>query len=166
MEHHPELIPRRGELIAWASALLVTGAWVLLTRLELRVSPLLVLLGILLGIAAVSISLGNWMDRHTTLTLGEEGVSYRNGLRTVRMPWDEIQEVRVRQVLWGERVEVIRQQAYFRFHTLGEVKAHGKIIGRTGFVEGKRILERIVENAGLRESRQIDSGSGYSYSRR
>jgi len=166
MKHHPELIPRRGELIAWACALLVIGAWVLLARLELRVSPLLILLGILLGIAAVSISLGNWMDRHTTLTLGPEGVSYRNGLRAVRLAWDEIQEVRVRQAPWGERVEVIGQQAYFRFYTLGEVKAHGKIMGRTGFVEGQRILERIVENAGLRETGPIDSGSGYSYSRR
>jgi hypothetical protein len=166
MEHHPELIPRRGELIAWACALLVIGAWVLLTRLELPVSPFLAPVGILLGAAAASISLGNWMDRHTALTIGPEGVSYRNGLRAVRTTWDEIQEVRVWQAPWGERVEVIGKRAYFRFNTLGEVKAHGKIMGRTGFVEGKRILERIVDNAGLRESGPIYSGSGFLYSRR
>ena len=54
------------------------------------------------------------------------------------------------------------------FHTLGEVEANGRVLGRTGFVEGERVLKQILERAELSETKQLDFGNqqgGYYYSR-
>jgi len=72
------LISRRGELIAWGSALLVGGAWSVLRHSPGYASRLVPILAVPLLIAALSISLGNWMDRHTLLHLDPEGVRFSN----------------------------------------------------------------------------------------
>jgi hypothetical protein len=99
---------------------------------------------------AATISLGNWMDRHTLIGLDEAGVGYRNGLRNVPLKWEDIQQVRVLPAQWGNRVQVIGEQAYFVFNTLGEVQVQGKIMGRVGFIDGEAILQRIIKSADLR----------------
>jgi hypothetical protein len=149
-EFRPEPIPRRGELVAWACTLLVGGTWYGLGRSGQGVHPAIPLLAIPLLLAALSISLGNWMDRATRLRLNGEGIAFQNGLRRVRLSWDEIRQVHVTPAHWGRRVEVVGEKAHFRFYTLGEVRMGGQIKGRTGFVAGEQILKRILERANLR----------------
>lgn len=167
-EYRPVSTPRRGEAIAWGTASLVLGTWIILIITDQLVSFWLPLLGMPLGLIAMGISLGNWLDRHTVIRLGAESIYYSNGLRRVMLQWEDINEVRVLPAQWGEKVQVFGERAYFGFHTLGEVIANGRILGRTGFDEGDFILRRIIEEAKLSSSHQIDIGGkqeGYYYSR-
>lgn len=167
-EYRPELTPRRGEAIAWGTSSLVWGAWIILILTGQPVSFWLLLLGVPLGLIAISISLGNWLDRHTIIKLDDDSIYYSNGLRLVLLQWEEIREVRVLPAQWGEKVQVFGTRSYFAFHTLGEVSANGKILGRTGFEEGDIIVQKILEDAKLSSKRQIDFGGlqdGYYYSR-
>jgi hypothetical protein len=167
-EFKPELVSRRSELIAWGSALIVNGAWLLLILFDQSMSFWLLILGIPLLLIAIGMSLANWMDHRTILNLDVDAIYFSNGLRNVTLNWEEIQEVRVLPAQWGEKVQVFDKQSYFGFHTLGEVRANGKVLGRTGFMEGDQILKRILEKSGLNESQQVelnDQQEGYYYSR-
>jgi hypothetical protein len=147
--YHPELISRRGEAIAWTGVLLVAAGWVVLRLYGQPVPFMLPLLGVPLLLAALGISLGNWMDRHTVLRLEPGGLTYHNGLRHVRLKWVEIQRVRVLPAAWGKKVQVFGRQAYFAFNTLGEVIVQGRTLGRVGFAAGDQILDQILRNADL-----------------
>lgn len=143
------MISRRGELIAWASALMVLAGWFILRQSGQGVLPVVPILGILLLLAALSISLGNWMDRHTYIRLENGGITFHNGLRHVHFSWDQIKQVEVTPSKWGKKVQVLGNQAHFGFRTLGEVEAYGKSIGNVGFENGEWILEHILERSGL-----------------
>ncbi len=143
-EFRPQLIPRRGELIAWSGSLIVGLGWVILAVFGQSVSLLIPIVFILLSLIAASISLGNWMDRKTRLSLEPGGVEFHNGLRSVRLDWAEIQEVRVFPAQWGRKVQVIGEKAYFGFSTLGEVKVNDRLLGQTGFADGEMILQQSV----------------------
>jgi hypothetical protein len=164
----PELVSRRSELIAWITAVLVNGTWIVLLILGQPLSFWLLILGIPLIIIAFGMSLSNWMDRHTFLELGLEGVTFNNGLRSLKLTWPEIQEVRVLPAQWGQKVQVFGEKSYFGFQTLGVVKANGRVVGRTGFADGERALTQILDKAELRKTKQIELGNqqeGYYYSR-
>jgi hypothetical protein len=154
-EYRPELISRRGELIAWGSFLLVGITWIILIFNRQQYCLAVPILAIILLLAALSISLGNWMDRNTVLCLSNHGVTFKNGLRNVNIPWHNIQEVQVLPAQWGKKVHVIADQAHFHFHLLGEVKVRSEVKGQVGFVEGESILQQIIENSNLHETNRI-----------
>ena len=167
-EFRPEVVSRRSEFIAWGSAIVVNGAWILLVVFNQAVSFWLLLLGIPLLLVALGMSLANWMDRRTLIELHEGGISFSNGLRKADLSWEEIKEVRVLPAQWGQKVQVLGEDAYFAFHTLGEVTSNGRLLGRTGFQDGDWILKQILDESGLIESKQVDLGDqqeGYYYSR-
>lgn len=167
-EYRPELLNRRSELIAWGTAILVNGTWLFLFFYSHWISYWLPILGIPLLLIAMGISLGNWMDRKTIMNLDERGIYFSNGLRKVILDWDAINEVRVLPAQWGEKVQVFGIEAYFAFHTLGEVTTDGRVLGRVGFKDGNRILEWILEKSNLIKREQLDLGDqkeGYIYSR-
>ncbi len=149
-EFHPELIPRRGELIAWASALLVGIAWLILHLVDQKINSAVPILTVFLVLAALSISLGNWMDRQTRICMDQEGLSFNNGLRHVRLTWNQIQRIQVESSGWGNKVFVVGQNKHFEFHTLGEVKVYGELKGRMGFAQGEHILQTILARSGLK----------------
>jgi len=160
---HPELMPRKGERTAWILSLLVTiglffyhASWG-----EIPFSAWF-FWGFLL-FSALSISLGNWMDRQTSLTLSPEGVSFTNGVRRVHFSWEEIETVRVFPARWGRKVQVIGQKAHFEFRTLGEISYRGEVRGQMGFSDGEKILENVLRFSGLTLERE-ENGS-YFYTR-
>ena len=168
-EFHPELVSRRSEMIAWGSALLVDVVWILLLLTGQYFSLWLLILGVPLTLIATGISLSNWMDRHTIIGLDEQQISFSNGLRHTTLRWNEIQEVRVLPAQWGKKIQVFGQQSYLGFHTHGEVFAHGRSLGRTGFVEGDFILHNILDMTNLSTMKHIvggDQQEGYYYSRK
>lgn len=167
-EYRPELIPRRGEAIAWLGTLIVAVAIAILILTGNQISFWLLILGAPLALVSIGISLGNWMDRHTVMMLSAQGINYRNGLRRVELGWNEIQELRVLPAQWGKKVQVFGEAAYFGFHTLGEVSAQGRSLGRTGFKEGEQILKTILDEADLKLVQQVEVGDtqeGYYYAR-
>jgi len=163
-EYRPELLSRRGELVAWGLALLVAVTWLGLLLSGRRASLALPLLAAILFFSAASISMGNWMDRHTFLVVEAGGVRFENGLRRIRLEWQEIGEVRVFPATWGNKVQVFGERLYFDFHTLGEVKYKGEVRGKTGFAKGEEIMRQIILNSGLEIVDHL--GEGYYYARR
>lgn len=157
------MISRRGEAIAWFSAILVLGAWTTLVLTDNRVSWAVIVLGIVLLLSAFSISLSNWMDRRTELKISPKGIHFRNGLRDIDLGWDAIQSVRVSPAPWGKKIQVQGKSGHFNFHTLGEVKLGGEVKGKTGFSAGEDILRTIVLRAGLQIREQL--GEEYYYAR-
>lgn len=147
-EFRPELLSRRGEWTAWALALAASlGIWFLKQNTYIPVWAWIFWTFLLFS--GVSISLGNWLDRSTVIWLEWDGVCFENGLRKVRLGWHEVQKVAVLPARWGKSVQVIGEKSHFDFMTLGEVKFQGEVRGRTGFVDGKVILDTILRETGL-----------------
>lgn len=159
----PVLASRRGELIAWGSSFLVVILWLVLGATGQQVMLAIPALAVVLFVSAMSISLGNWMDRKTEMRIDNSSVAFTNGLRNVEMAWEEIQEVRAIPARWGKKVQVIGKKAYFGFQTLAEVIVMGEVKGRFGFIEGDDILRQIVLNSQLHIVER--PGEGYYYAR-
>jgi len=161
-EFRPVLLSRRGEWTAWV-LFLAASAGVLILR-ESTYAPVWAwIFWLFLLFSAVSISLGNWIDRRTFIRLERDGIRFENGLRKVWLGWPEVQKVTVLPARWGQAVQVIGQGAHFAFKTLGEVEFQGEVRGRTGFVEGRAILGVILREAGLQLVEE--SNSAYYYAR-
>jgi hypothetical protein len=148
---HPELLSRRGEFIAWGTSLIVFLGWLIISLKGRRVPFAVPFLGIILVLAALAVSLGNWMDRKTELRVDTDGVNYENGLRYAALKWNEINEIRVFPSKWGKKIHVLGATAHFNFRTLGEVKVQDEVKGRMGFAEGDKILSLMLEQANLKE---------------
>jgi hypothetical protein len=161
-KYYPELLSRRGELLAWFSALMVVAAWIILDVDRQPVIRAVPWLAVLLALVASGISLSNWMDRQTLIVLEPDSIEFANGLRKVRIAWEDIRQVQVFPSAWGKKVRVIASQAYFDFRTLGEITVQGEVKGRTGFSEGEMILQKILESAHMRETERTPSGYYYA----
>ena len=169
-EFRPELIPRKGERVAWlllllALVYLAVGIWS-----ADGLTWVAVLFVTLMFLSAGSITLGNWVDRKTVLCLNPEGVSFSNGLRNISLNWEDVREVRVLDSAWGRRVQVRGtdtstdpgRRAGFTFRTLGEVIMQGELKGQIGFAEGESILNKILEMSGLQKIETTEKASYYS----
>ncbi|MBU0513061.1 MAG: hypothetical protein KJ638_15350 [Chloroflexi bacterium] len=161
-EFRPELISRRGELIAWILSIIALVSLGVALIWGAGMSWAGIIFVLILLLSAGSISLGNWVDRKTVLSLSLEGVSFRNGLRNVSLKWDQIQELRLLPDRWGVRVHVWGAESRFNFRMLGEVKVRGELKGRVGFAEGESILQEILESSGLQENEQNENGRYYA----
>jgi hypothetical protein len=160
--YNPELLPRRGEFTAWALTLLAAiGLYFLSLRGPLPFWAWFFV--VFLAFSAASISLGNWMDRKTFIRLEADGVTFENGLRKTHLSWGVLKEVRTAPARWGTSVQVIGEQAHFSFSTLGEMQFQGQSRGRTGFVDGKFILDEIIRSAGLTKVAQNRQFCTYSH---
>lgn len=160
--YKPELLPRQGELNAW---LLTAAAVIGLIILGMRSAIpywAWVMFGLLL-LSAVSISLGNWMDRKTELRVSSSGVEFQNGLRHINLTWAEIQSISTAPARWGTSIQVLAEKSHFAFSTIGEMQFQGQVRARTGFSAGKEILELITQKAGL--TRVSAAGTFTTYSR-
>jgi hypothetical protein len=161
-EFHPVLLSRRGEWTAWALILVASlGMW-FLNRSGFIPAWAWIFWAFML-FSSVSISLGNWLDRKTVIWLEADGIRFENGLRHVRLCWREIQKVAVLPARLGKSVQVIGEKSHFGFKTLGEVQFQGEVRGRTGFPDGKTILDVILQKAGL--VLVEESNNAYYYTR-
>jgi hypothetical protein len=160
--YKPDTLSRRNEIIAWALlALAVVGAAV---SSKYTYLPVWVYIGIgVLFVAAAGLSLGNWMDRRTTLQFSDEGVEFGNGLRHVKLGWKDVQSVQIRRSGMGDGVRVSGEKSRFTFTVSGGVRLKGKRQGKFGFSNGDEIIKEIVRRSGL--SLVSRSGAGYYYAR-
>ena len=159
-ELRPELLSRRGEFVAWGSTLLAAAAWVILALRGQRPQAILVILVVFLLLSALALSLGNWVDRRTAIRIADWGIQFENGLRQVKLRWDEIHQVHVFDSRMGSKVRVLGERTYFDFRTLAEIQLQGKVKGHMGFREGEAMLEHILEAA---ELKPVDQSEGVQY---
>ncbi len=160
-DFHPVRLPRRSEGIAWALSAVLLATWWVLQANEAALSGTAALLLAFMVFSASTMSLASWMDRRTRLTLDPAGVFFENGLRRVRLGWDEIRKVRVIPAQAGsQRVQVLGAAAHFEFRTLAEVRLQGEIKGRAGFEAGEAILKTILGRARLSK---MQDEAAYTY---
>ncbi len=160
-EFHPEMISRKGERNAWILAGVAAIAYLLLWQLS-EPSVLLLVMVVFLLVSALFISLSNWIDRKTVLTLSPAGIKFYSGLRNVELDWNDIKKLRVVADRWGRRVHVSSSQTYINFRTLSEVEFQGKVRGQMGFTEGEEILEEIIKSSGLILTENNEQGHYYA----
>jgi hypothetical protein len=146
---HPELLPRKGEFVAWGLTLITAIVWLVFTFLDSTNILLLFLLFLVFLISAIIIRLGNWMDRHTTIKIVQEELIYHDGFREIRLSWENITKVEVFPSNWGKKVRVLGVSRRFSFRTLGEVTLGGELKGYLGFKDGEIILKTILHRSGL-----------------
>jgi hypothetical protein len=160
--YRPELQPRRSEFVAWGLALASLAGLLILNIGGMIFFWVLIFVGFLC-FAALSISLGNWMDRKTEIQIDETGVGFQNGLRNVHMDWLAVTTVTTSPSRWGEKVQVVGNKSHFEFNTLGEVTFQQQVQGRVGFPRGNQIKDEILQKSGL--TSVAKKGESYYYSR-
>ena len=149
--YRPELLSRRGEITAWVFTLLLLGVWLVVRgRLPGLGFGAYLFLGFFI-FAALSISLGNWMDRQTEIKVDAQGITYKNGLRHSYMDWEQVDKVSVSAGQLGGKVHVVGADSHFHFRLMEEIKYQGQTRGRVGFPEGDQVLQTILERSGLQE---------------
>jgi len=155
----PILQPRRTELNAWILAGLVAAAGIALpkTGVSIWVGRGL---GAFFLLSAVSISLGNWIDRRSALQLRADGVAFQNGLRNVDFAWSQVNKVQVFPSRWGKKIFVVGEKARFAFSSLTEVSLQGKA-QRSGFENGEEILGIILRQSGLLDHKHQNNDNYY-----
>ena len=158
----PELQSRRPELVSWGLAL-ASLIGLLILNMGAVIFFWAIIFVCFLFFAALSISLGNWMDRKTQIKISESGVGFQNGLRNVDLPWWSVIGLSTRPSRWGEKVQVLGQKSHFEFNTLGEVTFQQQFQGRVGFQQGIEIRDEIIKKSGL--SSVAKNGESYYYSR-
>jgi len=162
-EFYPELIPRRGEFVAWILTLVAISAWIVTASLGNPVHPTFKILAIFLILSALAISFSNWNDRHTIIHIRADQIWFKNGLRQVKLNWDDITQVQVFPSRWGKKVHIMGEREHFNFRTLGIVEYHNQVKGRMGFSEGEAILNHILDASHLKPINK--PGEGYYYVR-
>jgi hypothetical protein len=154
-EFRPELMPRRAEWMAWLVGL---GLLIGLFLGNTRWGPLPFIywaFAFFVIFSAMSISLGNWMDRRSSVRVEADGIAFENGLRSVRLGWPEVQNVAVIPTRLGKRVQVQGERSHFTFKTMSVSTLVGQQM-RTGFADGQEILETILRECGLQVKAEKD----------
>lgn len=163
--YFPEVLSRRGEFTAWILFCLVLVGGLVLRLRTGSISYAVIFLGVFLLLSGFSISLGNWMDRHTYIEIKPGGIEFANGLRFSDLEWLEIFHVEIHPSSWGDKVHVRGVKSHFAFRTLGEVRVNQEIKGRMGFKDGDKILEVIIERSNLTEVEHSKPGKYYERQR-
>lgn len=154
----PNLPGRRGELIAWLSALGV-GVGTAILALRLGELPTLGLgLTLFLILVATLISFGGWMERNTSIRIGERGVSYRSPVRRVEFAWDEIERLHATPIGDGWRIGVQGKRTRFSFRTASTLRFGSFREMPFGFDEGERVAGLIRARSRLSAPRPVDGG--------
>jgi hypothetical protein len=162
-DFRPELLSRSGEGTAWAFLAFTTVNLFVIQRWLGNIPLAAWVIWAFLLLAATLISFNNWVDRRTRLRLDIGGITYENGLRSVRLTWPEVQKMTRFPARWGQTIQVIGEKTSFVFHMLGEVRTKGELRGKVGFAEGEKIFEEIVAMSNLK---QVSESNGvYYYSR-
>lgn len=147
--YRPTLASRRGELIAWLTAL-GTGVGTAILALRLGQLPSLGLgLTLLLIFVSVLISFGGWMERNTALTLEEDRIHYRSPVRDVQLGWDEIKTLQALEAGRGWKIRVEGQEGQFSFRTASSLRFGSFDEMPLGFSEGEQLAGYIRAQAGL-----------------
>ncbi|RJP52345.1 MAG: hypothetical protein C4583_06885 [Anaerolineaceae bacterium] len=147
-EFRPELLPRRGEVLSWLAAIgLFVGLFLATDRWGSQSFVYWLFAG-LIAFSALSISLGNWMDRRSVIRLDSDGIAFENGVRSVRLTWPEVQNVALIPTRLGKRVQVQGAMLHFTFKTMSESTLSGQQL-RTGFADGQEILETVLKECDL-----------------
>lgn len=157
----PAASSRRSEAMAWVMFALMAPV-VGFSSVEEGIGRAgMVVFVVFLGLSALLMSFGNWVDRRTVMMVSASEIHFENGLRNVTIPWNAIERLEVHQDRLGKRAHVFGGEKYFAFRVLVELKMGGQV----GFERGEEILDTILAKAELERQPSEEGGSVYYYLR-
>ena len=157
----PLLNSRRPEFFSWLFFFVMLGVVILYPGAGLGRIGGYLLAGFFL-FSGLVLSLANWQNRKTALTLSAAGVRFENGLQNIWMPWGEVSQIEVFSGRVNDKIRVKSADQYFAFDMYNEVVVNGKSRGAVGFEQGETILETIFEHAQI-DKTQMYHADGYDY---
>jgi hypothetical protein len=140
---------RRGEIIAWSSAVvvgLVSGALFWQGR---QISSLGIFLFIFFSLSALLISFGNWMESHTLIRLSSEQVVYHSPVRKVTLALDDVRELWVSSAGRGWRIAVRGEGGFFTYRSAARLGGRLNQAIYIGIEHGDRLAGLIRSMAQL-----------------
>jgi len=150
----PAPAPLRGLVYACSSAVMaVIGTW-FLWRQRGSIPVVLAILAAMFLLAALLITYSRWMDAGTLYEVCEQAIEYRNPLRTTRLEWRTVQEMRVLQAGSICRVMIIGLSGSFQFRLNREATLASDSSFPLGLPQGDQLARLVRGMAGLNHSHQ------------
>jgi hypothetical protein len=139
---------RRSETLAWTLALglalsALVGRW-----RGAQAALFIAELAAFFVVISLWISLGNWIDRRSSIDISGTGVRYRSPLRTISLDWKVIDDLWAIPSGSSWRIVVRGQGARFSFRTSSELRV-GRRSVKVGYPEGERLARSIRLRSGL-----------------
>lgn len=141
---------RRGELVAWGSALTLAILMTLQSLLAGEVTGMVMIFFVVVFISALLISYTNWVERNTLIHITLNSVEYASPLRKLEMTWDQINEIWLAPSRFAWRISIAGEKGHFNFHTLVSLESLGGS-ARMGFPQGEQLIAHLVRQAHLPE---------------
>jgi hypothetical protein len=163
-EYKPVLISRRSEFTAWFITFCLVF-FLVFNQNAAAAYHWVTLLLVLVGLSAVTISIGNWRNRHASIALTADTIVYSNGITKISLRWGEIRRVEVVRAHFGDKIFVSGEEQSFHFQPLGTISMMEKFPQQVGFEGGDQILETILMKTGFSEGTLQQTDTGYYYSR-
>jgi hypothetical protein len=138
---------RRGEQIAWVSAVVMGIVNGIVYWQEGRFQLFGLVLFLFFALAALLISFSNWVDANTKIYIDSNRVNFKSPLRKVNLERQMIDELWTQKVGGAWRVSVLGQGKYFIFRTESVMGGGSKGPLRIG-IEGGEQLTRMIRELG------------------
>jgi hypothetical protein len=151
----PPQSPRKGELIAWGSAVAIALALGIFYVLTQTVQCLTAGLLLFFLISGGLISFGIWIDTRTSIRVSREGVRYKNPFKEVELGWDKVNSVHAAKAGSVWKIAVTGMDQYFTLRV--SESPEGKDSPRAFLVipNGDRLVRIICGNAKLSDPKLI-----------
>jgi hypothetical protein len=139
---------RRGEWVAWMSALALALVVALQAVLSGSVDTIVRVMFIVVLGAACLISYANWMERNTSISVTPAGVKYTSPLRKVEMRYSHIDEIWLAHSRSAWRLSVVGVSGHFNFQTLVALESMAGS-ARMGIAGGRQLAAHLIRESGL-----------------
>ena len=157
----PPQNPRKPEILAWVLASISSMVKILFpTSGFFNLAGTIFVLSFL--ISAVIISIGNWTNRSSELTISEDKIRFFNGLKETSFYWEDITRVEVYKGQFNDKISVVSTLGRLNFDIHRIAIEAGKTSPSHGFEDGELILKTILEKTNL-NGRQRQETQGYYY---
>lgn len=147
---------RKGEIIAWGSAVAVGLPLAVFYFTTREVQCLTAGLFVFFISAAVLITFGLWADARTFARVTPQNLHYKSPFRSVNLTWDQVDEVRAADAGAVWRVVVIGANRYFRLRVLREEDSSESKRRFLVFPQADQLIRIICGMAKLRNPRLIE----------
>jgi hypothetical protein len=116
--YRPALAPLKGLILAWALSLALVGSVAAMRLLGAPVPwPTWLMLGFF-TLAAALMTTGRWVDGRTIIEAGPRGLRYHTPLHEVKIPWQELRELRLLPAGRTWRVVVLAERGRVPFRVM------------------------------------------------
>lgn len=152
----PAPASRKGELIAWGSAVAIGFVLAIFYFTTREIQCLTGGLFIFFLASGLLITFGLWVDSRTVAKVTAEYLHYKSPFRDVQLEWDQVEEVRALDAGSVWRVVIIGNNKYFRIRV--RVNEDDTDAGRhfLVFPQSDQLIRIICGMAKLRPPRLID----------